>query len=133
MSLSQKTVIQSSATPDADLELTISDTPDPLSVNNQIDFTLTVTNVDSPDPDDDVAIAVELTGVFTGVTHTVDSVTSSQGTVQCTGPELSDCVIQLGDLDVGANATVQVLAHTYGRGHTYAHVNCSKHRGQCGP
>ena len=99
-SAQEETIVQSDATPEADLDLTISDTPDPQIVSTTISYDLTVTNDGG-----DVAIDVQLTGAFTGPPVTVDSITSSAGALTCIGTAI-DC--DLGDLDIGDSVVITV-------------------------
>ena len=96
------TVIQS-ASPDANLALTITDSIDPLPVGSSTDYDLVITN-NGPD----VAIDdVQVTGAFTGGGMTINSITSASGPIVCQGAAI-DCTI--GILDIGASFTLTVNA-----------------------
>jgi uncharacterized repeat protein (TIGR01451 family) len=86
----------------ADVSVTKSDTPDPVTVGTNVTYTMTVTN-NGPD----IATDVELTDVLPG-TVTLVSVTPSAGS--CAGT--STIVCDLGSLANGASATVTIVVST---------------------
>jgi CSLREA domain-containing protein len=89
------------ATPpaDADLSLTVSDSPDPVAPSNNLAYTMTVTN-NGPE----LANGVELTfNQPTGVANNFVSVTAGQGSCPGTGPAFT-CT--LGNLNNGQAVTV---------------------------
>jgi uncharacterized repeat protein (TIGR01451 family) len=84
----------------ADLELTITDTPDPALINEPITYTLTVSN-DGPTSTTNVTLVNNLP---TGVT--VNSITPSQGSCNQNG---SLVVCEMGNLANAASATVTIV------------------------
>jgi uncharacterized repeat protein (TIGR01451 family) len=86
----------------ADVSVTKSDSPDPVTVGASVNYTITVTNDGA-----DTATEVELTDVLPSTVSLV-SVTSSVGS--CTGS--STIVCDLGDLANGASATVNIVVTT---------------------
>ncbi len=82
----------------ADLALSLGDLPDPVMVNNQLVYTLTVTN-NGPDPAANVAVADTLPS---GVVFV--SANTTQGT--CSGSSSINC--DLGSLNAGARATITI-------------------------
>jgi uncharacterized repeat protein (TIGR01451 family) len=82
-----------------DLSIDKTDTPDPVIAGQRLNYTLLVTNLG---PSDATGVTVEDT-LPAGVTYV--SATSSQGTVTASGGTLT---ATLGDLDVGAQATITI-------------------------
>lgn len=95
----EQTTIGGGAVPIADLSLTKTDAPDPVSVGAVLTYTLVVTN-DGPS----VATGVELVDELPAEV-TFDSVVTTQGTCS---PTVSGVVCALGTLGVGATATVEI-------------------------
>ena len=83
----------------ADLSLTVSDSPDPATVNASVTYLITVTN-QGPDTAPDVEVVDILPGPVV-----LDSVTPSLGSCSGTGT----IVCNLGDLANGASATVTIV------------------------
>ncbi|HEY3153018.1 MAG TPA: SBBP repeat-containing protein [Candidatus Binatia bacterium] len=86
----------------ADVSVTKSDTPDPVTVGTNVTYTMTITN-NGPD----IATDVELTDTLPGAV-TLVSATPSAGT--CTGTSIIVC--DLGSLANGASATVIIVVRT---------------------
>jgi uncharacterized repeat protein (TIGR01451 family) len=86
----------------ADVSVTKSDTPDPVTVGTNVTYTMTVTN-HGPD----IATDVELTDTLPGAV-TLVSATPSAGS--CTGTSIIVC--DLGSLANGASATVTIVVGT---------------------
>jgi uncharacterized repeat protein (TIGR01451 family) len=86
----------------ADVSVTKSDTPDPVTVGTNVTYTMTITN-NGPD----IATDVELTDTLPGAV-TLVSATPSAGS--CTGTSIIVC--DLGSLANGASATVIIVVGT---------------------
>jgi len=86
----------------ADVSVTKSDTPDPVTVGTNVTYTMTITN-NGPD----IATDVELTDTLPGAV-TLVSATPSAGS--CTGTSIIVC--DLGSLANGASATVIIVVST---------------------
>src|SRR6266540_2386050 len=86
----------------ADVSVTKSDTPDPVTVGTNVTYTMTITN-NGPD----IATDVELTDTLPGAVALV-SATPSAGS--CTGTSIIVC--DLGSLANGASATVIIVVGT---------------------
>jgi uncharacterized repeat protein (TIGR01451 family) len=86
----------------ADVSVTKSDTPDPVTVGTNVTYTMTVTN-NGPD----IATDVELTDTLPGA---VTLVSATPNTGSCTGTSIIVC--DLGSLANGASATVIIVVST---------------------
>ncbi|MDH5585325.1 MAG: FG-GAP-like repeat-containing protein, partial [Nitrospirota bacterium] len=103
------TIVQSSASPTADLLLTITDSPDPAILGGGfITYTMTVQN-NGPD----VATDVQVTGAFTPTGVTVDSIIPNVPSFSCVGVGV-DCLVGNIDPTSVVKLTVNVTPATVG-------------------
>ncbi len=94
--------------PVADLALTLSDSPDPVALGENLTYTLTVTN-EGPDDFPDLRVLQDLPGAARLV-----STVASQGT--CDAQACNGFACSLGALEAGASATVTIEVTTLAAG-----------------
>jgi uncharacterized repeat protein (TIGR01451 family) len=89
--------------PRADLAVTKTDAPDPVTIGNTVTYTITVTN-NGPSP----ASNVSLTDTFSGAAVTITSIVPSQGS--CDAAPANPFTCALDEISSGSSATVTVQA-----------------------
>ncbi|HVO67200.1 MAG TPA: S8 family serine peptidase [Syntrophales bacterium] len=94
-------VIPAVADPGADVGITMTASPDPATIGNNLTYTITISNIG---PSNDVATGLAVTDTLPG-SVTYVSATPSQGT--CTGTSTVTC--DLGSIIKGSNASVVLI------------------------